>query len=205
MRVRFFIVFAVIVLSAMSSGWAQERVANLSIGDAAPPLDVTTIKGEPVNLRDGKGKNVVIVEFWATWCGPCRDSIPHLTALQKRYGDKGLVIIGISDEAPETIRSFVNKMGSQMDYTVAADKDRQTWRRYMAAVGAEGIPHAFVVDKSGSLIWHGHPKEPFMESLVSVLLSHQMSISPQARPSSKSGDSGSASPGTESAGSGPKS
>ncbi len=204
MRFRFLMVSAAVALFAASSSWAQGRGITLAVGDAAPPLEVTTIKGDPVNLSDSKGQNIVIVEFWATWCAPCKDTAPYLTALQKHYKDQGLVVIGISDETPETIRPYVKKMGPQMDYTIAADKDRQTWRRYMEAAGEEGIPHAFVVDKAGSLVWHGHPMSSFLEPLVSVLLSHK-ALTPPAQPSTKTGGPASPAPGTQNDGSGPES
>jgi peroxiredoxin len=104
-----------------------------------------------------KGKKVVVVEFWATWCGPCRTSIPHLTELQKRFQERGVVFVGVSDEPAATIKPFVEEMGDKMDYTVAADRERKTYMAYMDAFGQNGIPHAFVVDLEGRIVWQGHP------------------------------------------------
>jgi len=125
-------------------------------GDAATPLKIKElIKGGPVNPQDGK--NIDVVEFWATWCGPCRVSIPHLTELQKRFKDKGVVIVGISDEDPAKVKPFVEKMGEQMNYTIACDDDRQTFASYMEAYGHDSIPTAFVITKDGKVVWDGHP------------------------------------------------
>jgi len=132
------------------------RAANL--GDPAGALDISDwVKGDAVDLENAKGKRVVVVEFWATWCGPCRVSIPHLTELQKKYASRGVAIVGVSDEASATVKSFVGSMGEKMDYTVAVDRDRRTSGAFMGAYDINGIPHAFVIDKEGRIAWHGHP------------------------------------------------
>ena len=110
------------------------------------------VKGSPVDISDG----VHVVEFWATWCPPCRTSIPHLTQIQQQYKDRGVNIIGISNEELGTVEPFVNRMGSKMDYTVAIDEGQSTSKGYMGKYGVNGIPHAFVV-KDGAVVWHGHP------------------------------------------------
>lgn len=134
------------------------RARALEVGDSAPPLKVASwIKGDPVNLADGKGKNVFVVEFWATWCAPCRVSIPHLTKLQKAFKDQNVVIIGVSDEPADKVRPFVEKQGALMNYVVACDAARATYNAYMQGFKVGGIPHSFVVDKSGAIVWHGHP------------------------------------------------
>lgn len=132
------------------------------IGDPAPPLKVDEwVKGGPVALADGKGKNIYVVEFWATWCPPCLTSIPHLTKLQKEYRDKGVVVIGVtsSDRDLETVKSFVEKQGDAMSYAVAYESSstRATAKAYMDAYRQEGIPTAFIVDKEGRIVWVGHP------------------------------------------------
>ncbi|MCA9244761.1 MAG: redoxin family protein [Phycisphaerales bacterium] len=131
------------------------------LGDPAPKLEIGKwVKGEAVDLSKGKGKTIYVVEFWATWCPPCRASIPHLTELQKEYKDKNVVFIGVSDEPADTVSPFVDKQGDKMDYIVAVDNDKkETKQAWMGAYGIGGIPHAFVVDKEGLVIWHGHPME----------------------------------------------
>ena len=142
------------------------------IGDPAAALSIGEwIKGQPVDLATVKGEKIVVVEFWATWCGPCRTSIPHLTKLQQKFTDRDVVFVGISDEDPATVREFVNKMGEKMDYVVACDANRQTSDGYMKAFGKNGIPQAFVVDREGNIAWEGHPMgdlEKTLERLASV-------------------------------------
>lgn len=133
----------------------------LQIGDNAPPLAIKAwLKGTPV--EGFKPGQVYVVEFWATWCGPCLKTIPHLTELQKRFGDS-VRVIGVSiweeDGALEpTVRPFVDSMGDKMNYSVAFGGDNapmaKTW---MEASGQSGIPAAFVVDKAGKIAWMGHP------------------------------------------------
>ncbi len=138
------------------------------LGDAAKPLQISEwVKGKPVDLATAKGKQIVVVEFWATWCPPCRASIPHLTEMQKKFKD--VAFVGISDEDADTVKDFVKKMGDKMDYTVAVDDDKKTGEAFMAAFGVKGIPHAFVVDKESRIVWSGHPMAGLEETLTDLI------------------------------------
>lgn len=160
-RTRLVPLFAAVLLAVPISFAAE-------LGIAAPPLQIMEwIKGEPVSI--GPGDKVYVVEFWATWCGPCRTSIPHLTELQKKYKDKGVVVVGISNESADVVRPFVTEMGSAMDYRVAVDRDDQTNDRYMKAFDQRGIPTAFVVDKNSKIVWVGHPMGELDEVLDEVV------------------------------------
>lgn len=151
---------AAVPLTALSLAAAQ-------LGDPAKPLQIATwVKGKPVDLAALKGKQIAVIEFWATWCPPCRASIPHLTALQKKFKD--VVFVGISDEEVATVKKFVEKMGDKMDYVVAVDDDNKTGDAYMKAFGVNGIPHAFVVDKTGRIVWHGHPMGDLEKTLEAL-------------------------------------
>ena len=152
------------------TGWAQE----LKLGDPAPALPVAKwIKGQPVKqFEPGK---VYVVEFWATWCGPCRQTIPHLTKLAEKYKDK-VTIIGVSvwervdEKNPEAhiqrVEKFVQDMGDKMNYVVAVDGvSGAVAKAWMTAAGQNGIPTAFVVDQQKRVVWIGHP----MDNLDGVL------------------------------------
>jgi thiol-disulfide isomerase/thioredoxin len=143
---------------------------RLKIGDPAPPLQIASwAKGKPVVLADGKDKNIYVVEFWATWCPPCRESIPHLTALQKKYKDQGVVIVGVSAEESKVVEPFVVKQGEKMEYTVAVDKEEATTKAYLEAFGVNGIPHAFIIDREGRIAWAGHPMDGLDQALDGIV------------------------------------
>lgn len=138
------------------------------LGDPAAPLSILNwVKGKPVDVKNGK--NLYVVEFWATWCGPCRTSIPHLTELQKKFQDKGVVFVGVSDEPADKVKPFVEKMGEKMGYVVACDDDRKTSDGYMTAYGQGGIPTAFIVGKDGKVLWFGHPMSELEETIEAIL------------------------------------
>jgi len=141
---------------------AASPVLAIDLGDPAPALKIKEwVKGKPVDLKAGKGKNIYVVEFWATWCAPCRTSIPHLTEIQKKYKDKGVVVIAVTDEEKdaEKVKAYVKDQGDKMDYIVAIDDTEATNKGYMKAFNVRGIPNAFIVDKAGAIVWQGHPME----------------------------------------------
>ena len=153
---------------ALVSALVAPAAFAAELGQPAAPLKIREwIKGKPVDLASAKGKQVLVVEFWATWCGPCITSIPHLTEMQKKFKDVGFV--GISDEESATVKKFVNKMGDKMDYTVAIDDNRETTKGYMEAFDQNGIPHSFIVDLEGRVVWHGHPMSGLEEALAEVV------------------------------------
>src|SRR6266852_6743020 len=103
--------------------WAARTVLadELSVGDPAPAITVKEfVKGTPVSSLE-KGKRYV-VEFWATWCGPCRVSIPHLTELQKKHPEFTFIGVSVWEQDQKGVKPFVQQMGDKMDYTVAMDE-----------------------------------------------------------------------------------
>ncbi|MDZ4755181.1 MAG: redoxin domain-containing protein [Phycisphaerae bacterium] len=137
---------------------AKPEVPLLSIGDKAPPFDIEHwIKGDQISeYPPGK---ITVMEFWATWCGPCKVGMPHLSEMQERFRDYGVQFIGVSDEKLDTVSAFVAKpeWDAKMRYTVATDPDRSTYTSFMTAARQSGIPTAFVVGKQGIIEWVGHP------------------------------------------------
>lgn len=125
--------------------------SKVSVGKSVPEIDAGSWfnnDGKQVSLADLKGK-VTVVEFWATWCPPCRKSIPHLNKLHKKYKDNDVVIIGLSNEKSEKVKDFVKKQ--DMKYIVGAGS--KSGRAY----GVRGIPTVFVIGTDGTLLWQGHP------------------------------------------------
>jgi len=152
--------------SGLQTAGAVMAAVPTKLGDAAYPLTgLTWVKGSPVTIAPGK---VYVVEFWATWCPPCRKSIPHLTELAKKYADR-VVFVGVSNEDVATVKPFVADQGDQMAYNVAVDTAGKVVDGYMAAFGQGGIPTAFVVDAAGKVVWLGHPMDNLDEVLDKVL------------------------------------
>ena len=139
---------------------------GLEPGDKAPDLtgDVW-INGKAVNPAVPDGKTTYVVEFWATWCPPCKRSIPQLNKLFEQYKDKNVVIVGVTREAEKTVRPFVEKM--KMKYLVAIDTNCASAKTYMD--GVPGIPHAFIIDTNGMVVWSGYPADGLEDSLSEVL------------------------------------
>lgn len=139
------------------SGDLLAQEATLRVGDPAPALDVEHwVKGNPVtSFQPGQ---CYVVEFWATWCPPCKDSMPHLTELQKELGDK-IVIIGLSDEKLDVVSKFLAepKWAERTQYTLGTDPDRSVYKDYMEAAKQRGIPTSFLVNGEGKIEWIGHP------------------------------------------------
>ncbi len=164
-----------LTLTAGASFAAETAEPTLKAGDPAPKLQTGKwVQGDPVT---GFNKGTAyIVEFWATWCGPCRQSIPHLNEKYEKYKDKGLVVIGQDcwEDDDSLVAPFVKKMGTNMTYRVALDdksdggkgKMAETW---MTAAGQDGIPTAFLIDTNGTVAWIGHPMTLKEEIIDQVL------------------------------------
>ena len=124
----------------------------------APRISARSVRGQPVptveiekwitDAPQTQGK-FVLVDFWATWCGPCRQSIPELNAFAKKFSDR-LVVIGISDEPEAAIRKMSNP---HIDYAIASDTQQRMHRNLQIT----GIPHCILVDPSGIVRYEGHP------------------------------------------------
>ena len=164
----FMVLAALCVVVAIGPGNAQDKkdpapkekpVPSLKAGDPAPPLKVSTwLQGEEVKAFEPG--DVYVVEFWATWCGPCIAFMPHLAELQKQYKEKGVTIIGCTaaafNDTEEKAAAFVKKRGPTLKYRFAFASDR-TFEAWMKAAGREGIPCSFVVDKAGRIAYIGNP------------------------------------------------
>ncbi|MBK8269477.1 MAG: TlpA family protein disulfide reductase [Planctomycetes bacterium] len=149
-----------------STIWASPK-----IGDKAPTVKVSkwmTTKAPALPGEKEADKHVIVVEFWATWCGPWKRSIPHLAELHKNYAKDGLVIIGVSNEDEKVVEAFMKK-GPDMPYHVAVDADMATSDAWTDDI--EGIPHAFIVDKTSHVVWSGNPldTESFDSTIKEVM------------------------------------
>ena len=162
MKLIFQILLLVNVVIASSCKAQNDQSISLNIGDPAPPMRVSAwLKGEPIQYFK-KGR-VYVVEFWATWCVPCKAAMPHLSTLAREYKDK-VAIIGVDvmekkNTNFEKVSAFVDSMALQMDYYVAVQDSNFMETDWLAASGEQSIPKTFVINGEGKLAWIGHPSK----------------------------------------------
>ena len=152
--------FAVVVIAAMlfiGSNISRKRTAEAQrtgalipgniVGKPAPDFSLKTLDGKTLRLSDLRGKAVVL-NFWATWCPPCKMELPWLVDLQKQYGAQGLQIVGISEDegGKDKVAQFVKEMG--VNYTIAVDDDSVA-EKYG---DVEDLPTTFYIDRNGKIV-----------------------------------------------------
>ncbi len=116
---------------------------------SAPLFTVQTIDGKTLSLSDLKGKGV-IVNFWATWCPPCRAEIPEMIELQKEHGDK-FTFIGVAiNDQEDKVNGFVSQKG--INYPIAMDNGLSTLYGKLIQGGLTSVPTSFVIDKNGNIV-----------------------------------------------------
>ncbi|WP_236014879.1 TlpA family protein disulfide reductase [Geomonas anaerohicana] len=126
--------------------FTQSAHAILQKGDPAPPVKLTSTSGQPITLNNYKGY-VLVMDFFATWCIPCKEAIPHLNSLMAKYGKQGLQVLGVSvDEGSDRdVKTFINER--RISYPVAiAGEEMQT------EYGLRSIPTVFVINKKGVVV-----------------------------------------------------
>ncbi|MBL8746535.1 MAG: redoxin family protein [Phycisphaerae bacterium] len=151
-----------VALAGEPSSAAASESTRLTIGEPAPALTIDKwVRGESIPSFE-KGK-VYVIEFWATWCGPCVRAMPHLTELSKQHRDVTFVAVTKPDKRNtlEKVEEMVKAKNADglMHYTVAWDESKSTTNAYMTAANQRGIPCAFVVDKESRIAFIGHPME----------------------------------------------
>lgn len=164
LKFQLLLLFCIIAITACAQ---IHTSTSFNIGDPAPPLRVQGwIKGVPVQCFE-KGK-VYAVEFWATWCRPCKAAMPHLSDLARAYKGKATVLaVDILEDKTawedkgvaslEQIRAVVDTMGHQMDFRVAVDDSNFMAHHWVESSGENSIPSAFVVNAHGRVAWIGNP------------------------------------------------
>lgn len=159
---------------------AQSQPVTLKEGSPAPSIsEAHWIKGDRISAFE-KGQ-VYVIEFWATWCGPCRMSMPHLSELANEYKGKVTFMSFNSKERAyfkdktqdyfARVKEFVQKLGDGIDYNVAIDGPEETlWKNWLTAAGFSSIPKAFIVGRDGNIAWMGHPDD--MENVLAAIVNN---------------------------------
>jgi cytochrome c biogenesis protein CcmG/thiol:disulfide interchange protein DsbE len=136
---------ALVAVVIAARGAEKKLWAKSYLGQKSPELVVEKwLTAKPAT--EGK---FVLIDFWATWCGPCRKAVDELNQLHKKFGDK-LVVIGISDESEAAVRKMTSP---KIDYFVAID----TQGRTKSVFAVQGIPHVVILDPQGIVRWEGYP------------------------------------------------
>jgi peroxiredoxin len=135
---------ALLFNSSISLAAETNLVANVKL---APAWELTDLEGKTVHSADFKGK-VVVLDFWATWCPPCRAEIPDFIVLENKYSDKGLAVIGVSvDQASlKTVKAFAEKNGINYPVVLADNKIVDAFG------GIDGLPTTFIIDRNGNIV-----------------------------------------------------
>jgi thiol-disulfide isomerase/thioredoxin len=155
------ILIAVLIMFSLTVNHAFSKDSANLTGETFKEVEAAAwINSEPLKIADQKGK-IVVLEFWATWCPPCRQTIPHLIELYNKYKDKNVVFMTFTDEAKETAEPFATEM--KMTYPIGVGS--KTSKEY----GVMGIPHAVIIGADQKIAWSGHPAMPDFEKNLDKL------------------------------------
>lgn len=147
-------VAAILLVLAVAGGFyavhrkdvREQQMRAAALRKAAPDFSFIDLEGKPLQLAEFRGK-VVLLDYWATWCEPCKVEIPHLVALQKKYGPQSLQIIGISmDDDAAPVKTFARDFA--INYPVVLG-DAELAQSYG---GVLGLPVAFLIDREGRIV-----------------------------------------------------
>ncbi len=142
-----------ILAVGLAMGVASSAVAAVGVGDR-PRLNFQTTAGDVVTNEALEGR-VVVLDFWATWCGPCVSAMPHMKKLNQTYASKGVQIIGIS---MDTDRGALDRFVKQRDLPWPQQFDGRGWKNAVAKqFGVNSIPRIYILSPSGQVVWTGHP------------------------------------------------
>ena len=135
-----------LVASACSSGTISSDWHRIDPPIEAPAFTAPQLDGAPIQLSDYRGR-VVVMDFWATWCGPCRFSLPSLEVIAKRYADRGVSVLLVNaGESKEDIRRWTKR---RFDAPVLLDREGSVRQRY----GVQGLPRLFVINQDGQIVY----------------------------------------------------
>jgi thiol-disulfide isomerase/thioredoxin len=174
-RRREWLLIGLVALASAAAGYGYNAWRTAPRGEAAEGLaalkamTLPDLHGKPQPLDQWRGK-VVIVNFWATWCAPCREEIPLLMKFQEKYAERGLQLVGIAIDQPEKVRPYAAEMGMNFPALIGGVDMIETARLLGNRAGV--LPFTVVLDRDGNIAAReiGMVKEAPMEALLSSLL-----------------------------------
>jgi len=143
---------ALVGLGLLSFGCSSSRIK---------PFEVYSPDGKTTYDSDSLRGRVVMIDYWATWCQPCHVLQPSIRSISDKYGPRGLVVLGVSNEAPKTVAEYVRK--SPLGYTAAMDRGDQVGNQF----NVRGLPTIIIIDKDGSLVYNS--TVPELKDITSTL------------------------------------
>ena len=155
-----------LTLAGAALGWQSRTPPQVSRGTARP-FAVRTLDGRTLRLDELRGRPVIL-DFWATWCAPCRASMPHLSAMQGRYGTRGLVVVGLSvdDGTPQTVRRFAERLHLRFPVAMASEAMLDDYGP------VRSIPTTIFIDRRGRIVRRvvGNVDEETLEGFIREIL-----------------------------------
>jgi peroxiredoxin len=137
--------FILLIVCTLTFALASPPASAIEQGQTAPEIELADFQGRQVKLSELRGK-VIIVDFWASWCGPCRDSFPVFERLNKTYRDRGLVVLGVNvDNDPAAAQKFLKD--TPVSFTVLADSSKKVAKAYAPPT----MPSSYLVDRTGKV------------------------------------------------------
>ena len=168
MTMKKLVVLAVLVIAAIQLSCRSSQNANApgAIHSTAPDFSLQDVDGKPLTMSGNRGK-VVLLNFWATWCTPCRAEIPEFERFQNTYGPQGLQVLGISmDDDAKPVREFSQQL--KMNYPIALGSDKLA----QSYGGVLGLPVSFLIGRDGKIAakYVGAAEIPVVEQEIKTLL-----------------------------------
>jgi thiol-disulfide isomerase/thioredoxin len=153
-RKEFEVMQARLLLAIVVIAVATTPLLAVEVGDKAPEIKASDWYNLPSGMKTLKpaqlSGQIVMVEFWATWCGPCRRSIPHLNEVNSKYKSRGVILVSLSDETDSKVAPFIKQ--NNMQYIIGCGAESVA-----RAYGVEAIPAVFLIDPDGVIAWKGNP------------------------------------------------
>lgn len=163
---------AALVAGYFAAVWLRGPTTDTTSGGTAQEFTLPDLTDKPRSLSEWRGQ-VLVINFWATWCPPCREEIPLFIDLQKRHGRDGLQFLGVAIDRPEDVASYVAEIGMNYPTLIADDNAMALMRSYGNGTGS--LPYSVIIDRDGQIVARklGAFRGQELENLLSPVIFRQ--------------------------------